>query len=89
MPIEASYAPQTSGGGPPFRVVQMQTIINGVPTTVDVEGIVLVDGDGRIVFKPGDSDQLLNAILTELRALRQQIAPMFGFPTGLDSLPGV
>lgn len=88
-PVEASYSPQSPGGGPAFRTVQFQTVINGVPTAVYVEGIALVDADGRLVFKPGDSDQLLGAILAEVRALRFQIAPMFGLPTGLDNLPGV
>lgn len=80
---ESSYSPQSSGGGPPFRVLQMQTMIGGVPTTVDVEGIVLVDADGRVVFKPGDSSEHLAQILAELRAIKMQLASLTGMPTDI------
>ncbi len=80
---EGSYSPQSAGGGPPFRVVQMQTIIAGVPTTVDVEGVVLVDADGRVVFKPGDSSEHLAQILAELRAIKLQLAGLTGLPTDI------
>lgn len=78
---EGSYSPQSAGGGPPFRIVQMQTVIAGVPTLVDVEGVVLVDADGRVVFKPGDSSEHLAAILAELRAIKMQLAALTGMPT--------
>jgi hypothetical protein len=78
---ESSYAPQSAGGGPPFRILQFQTMIAGVPTLVDVEGIVLVDADGRVVFKPGDSSEHLAAILAEVRAIKMQLASLTGLPT--------
>lgn len=46
---ETSYAPAVSGAGPPFRATQVQTLVNGVPTLVDMEIIGLADAEGRIL----------------------------------------
>jgi hypothetical protein len=78
-PTESSYAPPATGAGPPFRVLQFTTLLAGVPTVVDVEGIVLVDSDGRVVFRPaGDQSEMLSLILRELRLLRMQLASLTG-----------
>ncbi len=87
---ETSYSPAASGSGPAFRVLQFTTSINGVPTQVAVEGVVLVDADGRIVFKPGDETDQLAAILAELRAIKMQLAGLTGLPVdaGLTGIGG-
>lgn len=86
-PIDAPYSPQTSGGGPPFKVLQVQAMVGGVPTLVSVEGVMLIDADGRLILRPDTSDHL-SLILQELRGLRLQIAALTGLPTDVGTITG-
>lgn len=80
MPKDSYAAIPPNSTGPQVRTLQMQTFVDGVPLIVDVEGVVLVGADGRMVFKPGDSTELLSQILGELRGVRMQLASLTGMP---------
>lgn len=80
MPNDSYAAIPPNSNGPLVRTRQMQVFVDGVALMVDVEGVVLLGADGRLVFKPGDSAELLSQILEELRGVRLQLASLTGMP---------
>lgn len=78
MPKDSYAAIPPNSTGPQVRTLQMQTFVDGVPLIVDVEGVVLVGADGRMVFKPGDSTELLSAILAEVTNIKQALWALTG-----------
>jgi hypothetical protein len=73
---ESSYSPAASGAGPPFRVIKAQTIIDGVPTLVDLEVIAIADKDGNL-FDLADMESAFSPrskVFKDIRKFLKEIA---------------
>lgn len=70
----------TNVDGGPVRVLQGTAIINGVPTNVQMQVVVLADADGR--FVPAQPDN--TAILLDTLAVLKDIRTLLSFQMGLS-----
>lgn len=82
MPNDSYAAIPPNSTGPQVRTMQVQTFVNGVALTVDVQGVVLVDGDGRLIWKVQD-DNWQRAVLERLDRISLQLAALTGMPAGV------
>jgi len=70
----------TNVDGGPVRVLQGTAIINGVPTAVQMQVVVLADADGRFVPVMPDN----TAILLDTLAVLKDIRTLLSFQMGLS-----
>lgn len=69
----------TNVDGGPVRVLQGVANVNGVPTQVQMQVVVLADGDGRLVPVYDDP----TPVLTDLLAVMKDIRTLLSFQMGL------
>jgi len=80
MPGAESYAAiPPNSTGPQVRTIQVTTYVDGVPLTVDMQGVAIADGDGNVI------DQFMDynwqrRVIDELAALRQMLSERLGAP---------
>ena len=70
----------TNVDGGPVRVLQGTAIINGVPTAVQMQVVVLADADGRFVVQQEDPI----TVLEDLLAVMKDIRTLLSFQMGLS-----
>lgn len=75
------HTPDSTGAG--IRTISVTTIINGTPTTVQMQVMQIADENGTIISDFASYNIML-AQLAELRAIRQLLAMQSG---GLDLIP--
>jgi hypothetical protein len=77
MAQESYTQPPPSGGGANVRLINVTTLVNGVPTTVSMQVIALADESGNVI-RDFANYNLQIAMLTELRAIRRILASQSG-----------
>jgi hypothetical protein len=64
-------------GTEPVRIVKVTTLVNGVPTTVDMQVLAIADEQGNIINRFADYS-LQQQMVNELRALRLSLEQWLG-----------
>ncbi len=76
---EAPYSPAASGTGPPFHVVNVTAMVNGVPTVIGMEAISLSDEFGNLITSFQDYNWQ-RRVIEELAGIREQLCLRNGVP---------
>lgn len=79
-PGRESYAAiPPNSTGPQVRILQVTTLVDGVPLTVEMQVIAIADKDGNVLGSFVDGEWQ-DAMLAELKRIRRGIGKLVGDP---------
>jgi hypothetical protein len=85
-PGSESYAAiPPNSTGPQVRILQVTTLVEGVPLTVEMQVVAIADKDGN-VFRTFTDAEWQDSVLSELCRIRRGIGKLVGDPFLEDEL---
>jgi hypothetical protein len=74
MATESDVQLLSGGSGPLIRTLTVTTILNGEPTSVQMEVTAISDPNGNVIFPPVDRQDEILIVLKEIRTLLSLLA---------------
>jgi hypothetical protein len=85
VPLQSDTITPQPGGG--VRAVTAYVLINGVPTPVQMQVIAVADAQGRVLNNLPDMYDPFEAVVSELRAIKQLLGQIAQVPIFDTEMP--